>query len=112
MPKTRPDKNDRLEQQYRRLGRRDPACLTCGESDPNCLELHHIAGHKHHDDLGIVCRNCHRKLSNEQHDHADTTALRSARAHSDIGHYLLGLADFLQMIVHALRTFGKKQLGE
>ena len=64
------DLNERLEKQYRRLRTRNPMCLGCGESDPFCLELHHLAGQKTHDDVGIVCRNCHRKLSNEQCDHA------------------------------------------
>jgi len=110
MPKAHPDKTDRLEQQYRRLGRRDPACLACGESDPFCLELHHLAGHKHHDDLGIVCRNCHRKLSDEQNDHVAGTNSEPEGVLTIIGHYLLGLADFLLMIVNALRNFGKQLL--
>ena len=112
MPKAHPDKNDRLEQQYRRLGRRDPACLTCGESNPLCLELHHLAGHKHHNDLGIVCRNCHRKLSNEQLDHGPGTNSGDSGTLATIGHYLLGLADFLFMIVNALREFGKQLIGK
>jgi hypothetical protein len=111
MSKKSLDRTDRLEQQYRRLGKRDPSCLGCGESNPFCLELHHVAGQKHHDAVGIVCRNCHRKLTDQQHDHTPSaTEFRGQDA--AIGHYLLGLADFLLMVVNALRKFGKKHIGE
>jgi hypothetical protein len=112
MPKVPLDRDDRLELQYRRLGRRDPACLGCGESNPFCLELHHIAGQKLHDDTGIVCRNCHRKLSDEQHDHSQKAGAESEDALSIIGHYLLGLADFLLMIAKAIREFGRRLIGQ
>jgi hypothetical protein len=94
------------------LKTRNPACLGCGELNPFCLELHHIAGQKYHDDIGIVCRNCHRKLSDEQHDHPASSASAQDGTLATIGHYLLGLADFLLMIVNALREFGKQLLGQ
>lgn len=53
----------------RRLGGRNPACSSCMEDDPRCLELHHIAGRKFSDDVVCLCRNCHRKLSDDQIDH-------------------------------------------
>jgi hypothetical protein len=111
MPKKPQDQGDRLEQQYRRLRTRNPKCLTCGESDPRCLELHHVAGERNHEDTGIVCRNCHRKLSDEQHAHFYRSEIATERSPSAIGHYLLGLADFLLMIVNALREFGNLLLG-
>jgi hypothetical protein len=106
------DRADRLEQQYRRLGRRDPSCLGCGESNPFCLELHHVAGRKHHEDVGIICRNCHRKLTDQQHDHIPPSASEGQGQDAAIGHYLLGLADVLFMIVNVLRKFGKKLIGQ
>jgi len=63
------DAEDRRQQQLRRLGTQNPICVGCGELDPAVLELHHIAGRKHSEDLSIVCANCHRKLSDKQRDH-------------------------------------------
>src|SRR5690606_18555480 len=62
------DADRRLERVYRRLGTRTPACTCCSESYPHALERHHIAGRAFHDDEAIVCRNCHRKLSDPQID--------------------------------------------
>lgn len=102
------DHDERLEQQYRRLGTREPVCLGCGESDPFCLELHHLAGQKHHKDVGILCRNCHRKRTDEQRDHVPPSPSESHGPIATIGRYLLGLADFLLMIARALKEFGKQ----
>ncbi len=103
---------DRLEQQYRRLGTRQPVCVECAEADPFCLELHHIAGRKHHDDVSIVCRNCHRKLTDQQHDHVPHTTAEPNGELATIGRYLLGLCDLLAMIVETLRNFGKWLISE
>ena len=46
------------------------ACIVCTESDPRCLELHHIAGRGFAPDCVIACRNCHAKLSDMQRDHS------------------------------------------
>lgn len=102
------DRGDRLEQQYRRLKTRKPVCLICGESNPFCLELHHLAGNQHHDDVAVVCRNCHRKLTDQQHDHIPPSNSEGHGPLATIGHYLLGLADFLLMIVNTLRQFGRQ----
>jgi hypothetical protein len=104
------DLDARLEQQYRRLGRRDAICVTCGESNVFCLELHHIAGRKHHDDLSILCRNCHRKLSDAQRDHPDADVLIQP-GDSQIGHYLLGLSDLLALVSERQKIFGEWLLG-
>src|SRR5277367_408720 len=69
MNQKRLDQEDRLEMRYRHLHTRQPICVACGESDPFCLELHHIAGRKHHEHVSTMCRNCHCKLTNQQHDH-------------------------------------------
>ena len=45
----RTDSEDRRQQRLRRLGTQNPNCVACGESDPAVLELHHVAGQKHHD---------------------------------------------------------------
>ncbi|WP_286799496.1 hypothetical protein [Oceanicaulis sp. UBA2681] len=99
----------RLERAYRRLGTRTPACVTCGESNAFCLELHHIGERAHHDDLAIVCRNCHRKLTDPQKDRIEVHA--SDPSSEMIGRYLCGLADLLLLIAHTVREFGERLLG-
>jgi hypothetical protein len=105
MPTKTPDREARREQALKRLGTRNPSCVVCNEGDPLCLELHHIGGQKHHEDLAIVCRNCHRKLSDQQRDHpADTQGQHPTMA--TIGHYLLGLADLFRLLATSLVQFG------
>lgn len=106
------DHEDRLEQQYRRLRTRNPVCVGCAESDPFCLDQHHIAGSKHHDDTSIECANCHRKLTNQQKDHVPTTKPEPTGEIATIAHYLLGLSDSLAMVVETLRKFGKSLLND
>ncbi len=106
------DDHDRLEQRYRRLGTRDPACVCCGERYPFCLELHHLAGRKHHEDLSIVCRNCHRKLSDRQRGYPAAWLEAPSGDRTILGFYLLGLCDLLSLIIDTLRRFGKRLLQE
>lgn len=91
----------------RRLGTQEPRCGTCGESDDRCLELHHIAGRKNDTATAIVCRNCHRKLSDAQDRHPGQIA---AEQHplERIGHFLLGLADLLNLLIERLSSFGRE----
>lgn len=95
------------EAAYRRLGTRDARCLTCGEADPICLELHHIAGRAYDATLVAVCRNCHRSLS-------DPTATSAAPVDPPlmerVGHLLIGLADLMAVLVERLRAFGRDLL--
>jgi hypothetical protein len=106
MPIDKPDAEDRLEQRYRKLGTRTPSCVCCGYDDPLALELHHIAGQKHHDDLSIVCRNCHRRLSDQQLDHPEDVAGQDTTL-AAISHYLMGLADLFRMLADRLVEFGR-----
>jgi len=102
----RMDEEDRRQQRLRRLGTQNPVCVTCGESHPAVFENHHIAGRKYHDDQALVCVNCHRKLTDKQRDHSPQGPTPVASQSARMGHYLLGLADLLAMVVHALRRFG------
>jgi hypothetical protein len=101
------DYDERLERQYRRLGTRSPICVGCSERDPFCLERHHLGGQKHHKDVAIVCRNCHRKLTNQQQDHTGGREDIGDSFLTTIRHYLLGLCDLLVMVVNTLREFAK-----
>jgi hypothetical protein len=108
----RTDEEDRNAQRLRRLGTRNPRCTGCGETHPAVFEQHHIAGRKYSDDRATVCLNCHRKLSDKQRDHVPPRQKDPPGALAGIGHYLLGLADLLAMIVETLRKFGAWLIGE
>lgn len=95
----------RKQKRLERLGSNDPRCGMCGEGDDRALELHHVAGRKHDETMVPICRNCHRKVTDDQHDHpafnphADTML-------ASIAYFLLGLGDMLHIIVARLREFG------
>ncbi|RYG97737.1 MAG: hypothetical protein EON58_09020 [Alphaproteobacteria bacterium] len=96
----------REQRAKRRNSSQAPQCRVCGEGHPACLEQHHIAGRANHDETHPICRNCHRKLSDQQLDHP--AAISSPPTFAEIvGHYLLGLADMLLMIAESLVAFGK-----
>jgi hypothetical protein len=105
MRRKRLDKEDRKEQHHRRLGIRDTRCTLCSETDPRCMEKHHIAGRKYHPDTVLVCRNCHRKLSDDQLDHPPHRQDVPVDQLTVIGRFLLGLCDLLMMIIQRLREF-------
>ena len=95
----------RRQRAFERLGTNTPRCVLCGESDWRCLELHHLAG-KVFDDFGtILCRNCHRRASDAQKDHSKKSSSPPDPMEC-IGHFLLGLADFLVLLIEKLREFG------
>jgi hypothetical protein len=96
----------RLERAHERLGTNTPRCIRCGENYAHCLEEHHIAGRAMHDDVVIMCRNCHRKLSETQKDHPQPQS-KSPSPLEVIGRYLLGLADLFRLIVERLDQFGR-----
>jgi hypothetical protein len=100
------DHQARLERQYQRLGTRTPCCTVCGEADPDCLERHHIAGCAYDDATVIVCRNCHRKQSEEQNSDPDILA-GDDQPLFRAGRFLMGLARMLEAIAPSLRTLAQ-----
>lgn len=99
------DEERRRRRALRRLGSEHPRCVICGETDWHCLEVHEPAG-RAYDDLGVIlCRNCHRKLS-------DPTANDRAPDHPSrmeaIGHFLVGLAELFVLLAAKLRAFGRE----
>lgn len=100
------DSEKRKQKALQRLSSANPQCIVCGESDWRCLELHHI-GQEGFDALtGILCRNCHRKASDAQMAHPKPLNLTEPMMLERIGHVLLGLADFFELLIEKLRTFG------
>lgn len=96
----------RKQRRLEKLGTNNPLCGTCGESRWQCLEQHHPSGRKCDPKTTVInCRNCHRILSNDQLDHPtfDPGADPMLQA---IGHFLLGLADLLRLVIEKLVEFG------
>jgi hypothetical protein len=93
-----------------RLGTENPKCVFCPETDPLALELHHVEGQAFGNTLVIVCRNCHRKLSDLQKDHPEKIA-EPPDALESIAHFLLGLADLFELLVKRLREFARQLLN-
>ncbi|WP_298161777.1 HNH endonuclease [Acidocella sp.] len=99
-----PDAERRKQQALQRLGCDTPRCGLCGEADPRCLELHHIAGQAYDGTLAPLCRNCHRKASDLQREHPLKIANEVTLAER-VAHFLLGLADLFALLVETCRTF-------
>ncbi len=95
----------RKQRRLEKIGSNSPICGTCGEADNRVLERHHVAGRKYDPDTVIVCRNCHRKASDDQKDHPAIDPGADAVLHS-IGMFLIGLADLLELVLEKLSEFG------
>lgn len=84
----------------RRLGGFDKSCKVCGEANPCCLQLHHLAGKDYGDELVCLCGNCHSKVTDKK---ANKPAPEYPSKLDQIGHWLIGLATLLFEI--ALKAF-------
>ena len=103
---TIPDYDRKVRKQARlhKLGTDHPVCGTCGETDWRCMELHHVADYGRDEATVCICRNCHRKVSDDQKDHPAFDPDADAQL-DRIGHFLLGLADLLILAIEKLREF-------
>jgi hypothetical protein len=99
------NREKRIRKHYERLGFDNPSCLICGESDPRCLQLDHIAGRAHSDDVWPICANDHARRTDFQKDHPPKQA-PPREPLEVIGRFLQGLADFLELILTRLRDYG------
>jgi hypothetical protein len=95
----------RLQRMLERLGVDHPRCIECGLDDVRCLEAHHIAGRKFDTATVILCRNCHRILSDDQKDHPPPIG-DEPTLHEQVGHFLKGLADLFTLLVAKLHEYG------
>jgi hypothetical protein len=95
----------RHQRALERLGPNNPRCCICVEDDPRCLERHHIPGRGHGDEEAIVCRNCHRKLSDMQEDHPSQIGTPPDPV-EHIAHFMFGIADLFELLIKKLREFG------
>lgn len=95
----------RKQRRLEALGTNNPRCGTCGHNRWQAIERHHPADHGRDDMTVLICRNCHRVLSDDQKDHPTFDPGADSQLDA-IGHFLLGLADMLRLIVEKLYAFG------
>jgi hypothetical protein len=97
----------RKQRRLETLGTNEPRCAICPETAWQCMELHHVAGQHHDETTVILCRNCHRKVSDDQKSlpQFDPEADPILAA---IGHFLLGLAQLFVRLVETLEKFGRE----
>lgn len=104
------DYETRKQRRLRALGSNEPRCATCGEDRWQALELHHVAGQAHDETTIILCRNCHRVMSDVQRDHPPVQLSVDPRMEA-LGRFLLGLADMLRIVVEKLIAFGRELIA-
>lgn len=104
--------SDHEEREQHRIDRLGPErrCVLCGESDTRCLERHHLAGQRFGNTLVVVCRNCHRKLSDDQEDHPPPSAADPPLLER-LAQWLLGLADFFHDLADQMAYWARLLLG-
>jgi hypothetical protein len=97
----------RKQRRLERLGTNEPRCGTCGEARWQCMEKHHPPGRaRDPDTVVLICRNCHRVVSDDQKDHPPFNP-EADKMLDMIGHFLLGLADMLRIVIEKLYLFGR-----
>ena len=96
----------RRQARLERLGTNTPCCPCCGETDDRVFEAHHIAGRRHDPRTVPLCANCHRKVTDDQKDHPPPLSDHDLFLER-VGHFLLGLADLMRLIIDALTSFGE-----
>ena len=96
----------RRQARLERLGTNTPRCPCCGETDDRVFEAHHIAGRRHDPRTVLLCANCHRKVTDDQKDHPPPSSDHDLFLEC-VGHFLLGLADLMRLIIDALASFGE-----
>jgi hypothetical protein len=85
----------------------DPRCTTCPETHFNCFEKHHIAGKRYDDLTACECLNCHAKLTALQKGHPPSVD-GDPTWEEIIGRFLMGLADFFDVLIETLRQYGNQ----
>lgn len=95
----------RKQARLEKLGTDSPICGVCGAHDWRFIQLHHIGSQKRDDTLALLCANCHCIVTDDQKDHPPFDAAADPFL-DKVGHFLLGLADMLKLIVERLYEFG------
>lgn len=104
MSETQMQRETRKQKALDRLGTDHPVCACCPMDDWRCMELHHLEGQRYGKTLVILCRNCHRILTDDQKDDPAPVG-EPIHMLERIGRYLLGLANLLIQVAGKLKEF-------
>lgn len=95
------DYESRRRKAVERLGM-EGKCPFCGEDDPFCLHVHHVAGQEFDDTTVILCLNHHAKITNAQKDHPPK--IENCTDPSEVfAHIVLGIIELLWQIIDMLQ---------
>jgi hypothetical protein len=98
----------RKQRRLEALGTNEPRCATCGETDWRVIEQHHVADHGRDSAMVLECPHLPRADVGRTNPRAYMGFNPNAEPMLDrIGHFLLGLADMLRIIVAKLYEFGR-----
>lgn len=76
-----------------------PACIYCGEDDPVVLEKHHAFGKGYSDDIVLLCKNHHAKITAGQNLVAPKARSKNA---SPVERLVYALLSFLLLLAEGI----------
>jgi hypothetical protein len=97
----------RKQARLEKLGTNNPICGICGKNNWICIEQHHVASKRQDDVMVLLCANCHLETTDSQKGHPAFDPAADPFL-SSVGHFLLGLADMLKIILDKLQEFGRQ----
>lgn len=104
-----PVRDPEMRDRFRQAGFPEPRCPICGDDRIWRLQLDHIAGDKNDDTCWPLCGNCHadRTFAQQTLEPGDADPANPKNVFEVIGRWLLGIAEWLELIVDKLWQFGK-----
>jgi hypothetical protein len=88
------------------LGIKTDVCILSGDTDVANFELDHVAGRKHDDIVWPLSRNSHRERNSMQREQPPSSP-DPRNPFEVIGRWLLGMAEYFEMLIRVLRRFGE-----
>ena len=92
----------RIQSAFERLGTNRPQCISCGDTNPMQLQVHHLAGRVYGDWTVILCRACHHWCEYMKKNHLPQIGDPPGHLES-LAHLMLGIADLFPELVNELR---------
>jgi hypothetical protein len=99
-----------MRERFRRAGFPEPQCVACGETRIWRLELDHVAGQKHDATCSPLCCNCHAERTFMQ-NLEPPGGENPQNVLEVIGRWLLGIAEWFELIGQKLYQFGEFLIG-
>lgn len=98
-----------IRERFRQFGFAEPRCPICGDDRIWRLQLDHIAGQKHDETCWPLCGNCHadRTFVQQTLEPSNSEMGQPTNVFEVIGRWLLGIAQWLELIIDKLWQFGE-----